>query len=232
MSAKKSEVARAHGQPAGDCVDCNQCVAVCPTGIDIRNGLQIDCIQCGLCIDACDNVMEKIGRPKGLIAYDTDINIHNREHGKPETYKIVRSRTLLYVGIIAIVALTMLYALVTRHDMAVKAIHDRNPIAVQLKDGSIRNGFAIHLTNKLHETRQYVLSVEGIKDPVIEVVGGSATSGGLPQIEMGPDQTHDLRVLVSTKQEMERGGSLPMTFVITDAKTGAKASTSDHFRAP
>ena len=70
------------GQPAGDCIDCLQCVAVCPTGIDIRDGPQMECIQCGLCIDACDTVMAKIGRPTGLIAYDTDVNIKRRHRGQ------------------------------------------------------------------------------------------------------------------------------------------------------
>jgi cbb3-type cytochrome c oxidase subunit III len=77
-SFKKSEALRAEGLPAGDCIDCNQCVNVCPTGVDIRKGLQLGCIQCGLCIDACDNVMVKVGRPTGLINYDTDLNIQRR----------------------------------------------------------------------------------------------------------------------------------------------------------
>ena len=83
MSLKKATAARALGEPAGDCIDCNQCVAVCPTGVDIRDGANLGCIQCGLCIDACDAVMEKIGRPPRLIAYDTEINIDRRRAGKP-----------------------------------------------------------------------------------------------------------------------------------------------------
>src|SRR5581483_7410816 len=78
-SVKKAAELRALGEQVGDCIDCYQCVAVCPTGIDIRNGAQLDCIQCGLCIDACDTVMKKIGRPKRLIGYDNDINIHRRQ---------------------------------------------------------------------------------------------------------------------------------------------------------
>jgi cytochrome c oxidase accessory protein FixG len=81
-SIKKADELRAHGVAAGDCIDCYQCVAVCPTGIDIRNGAQLECIMCGLCIDACDRVMEKVGRPTGLIAYDTDINIARRAEGQ------------------------------------------------------------------------------------------------------------------------------------------------------
>lgn len=80
-SLKKSEAMHAQGQPAGDCIDCQQCVHVCPTGVDIRNGPDLGCIQCGLCIDACDAVMAKIGRPARLISYDTDINIKRRQEG-------------------------------------------------------------------------------------------------------------------------------------------------------
>ena len=78
---------REPAKPAGDCVDCDQCVAVCPTGVDIRDGAQLGCIQCGLCIDACDNVMAKIGRPTRLIAYDTDINIERRVAGQARVYQ-------------------------------------------------------------------------------------------------------------------------------------------------
>ena len=101
ISVKKAQELRAKGEQAGDCIDCHQCVAVCPTGVDIRDGAQLGCIKCGLCIDACDNVMKKIGRPTRLIAYDTDINIQRRAEGKAPIYRIVRPRTLIYAGIIA-----------------------------------------------------------------------------------------------------------------------------------
>ncbi|MFX6751305.1 4Fe-4S dicluster domain-containing protein, partial [Acinetobacter baumannii] len=86
-SLKKALERRAHGETVGDCIDCRQCVAVCPTGIDIRDGAQLGCIQCGLCIDACDTVMTKIGRPTRLIGYDNDINIQRRLAGKSEIFK-------------------------------------------------------------------------------------------------------------------------------------------------
>ena len=94
-SVKKSTALREQGLPAGDCVECLQCVHVCPTGVDIREGPNLGCIQCGLCIDACDAVMAKTGRPARLIAYDTDVNIHLRQDNKVPIYKIVRLRTEL-----------------------------------------------------------------------------------------------------------------------------------------
>src|SRR5215510_11935612 len=100
-SVKKSEQLRLEGLPAGDCIDCRQCVNVCPTGIDIRDGAHLECIQCGLCIDACDNIMEKIGRPHRLIGYESEINLERRIQGQPPVHKIVRTRTVLYAAIIA-----------------------------------------------------------------------------------------------------------------------------------
>ncbi|MES5485239.1 cytochrome c oxidase accessory protein CcoG, partial [Bradyrhizobium sp. INPA03-11B] len=98
-SVKKGFDIRALGERAGDCIDCNQCVAVCPTGIDIRDGAQLGCIQCGLCIDACNAVMTKISRKTGLIGYDNNINVQHRAAGKEEIFKPVRARTVVYAGL-------------------------------------------------------------------------------------------------------------------------------------
>ena len=117
-SLKKAAALHEHGQPAGDCIDCLQCVHVCPTGVDIRGGPNLGCIQCGLCIDACDAVMAKIGRPTRLIAYDTDINIKRREQGLPSVYNLLRTRTLLYAVIIVLVGAVMAYTLATRRNDA------------------------------------------------------------------------------------------------------------------
>jgi cytochrome c oxidase accessory protein FixG len=147
-SLKKANELRALGEHVGDCVDCYQCVAVCPTGIDIRNGPQLDCIQCGLCIDACDAVMTRIGRETRLIGYDNDINIHRRREGKPPIYRFVRSRTVVYSAMIVAVGAIMLYALLTRSLLDINVLHDRNPVAVKLSDGSIRNAYTVRLLNK------------------------------------------------------------------------------------
>ena len=114
-SVKKSAALREQGFATGDCIDCHQCVYVCPTGVDIRNGPDLGCIQCGLCIDACDTVMAKIGRPPRLIAYDTDLNINRRQAGEKARVRVVRPRTVLYAAIIAMVGALMLYTLATRH---------------------------------------------------------------------------------------------------------------------
>ena len=99
----------------GDCIDCKACVAVCPTGIDIRDGSQLECIQCALCVDACNDIMGKIGRPPNLIAYDTVAKQEATAKGVHEPLHIVRPRTLLYAGLFALVGLIMLDGLVQPH---------------------------------------------------------------------------------------------------------------------
>jgi cytochrome c oxidase accessory protein FixG len=230
-SIKKAEELRAKGEPAGDCIDCYQCVAVCPTGIDIRNGAQLECIQCGLCIDACDNVMTKIGRPQGLIAYDNDVNIKRRQAGKDNIYRIVRPRTLLYAGVIALVGAIMLYALLTRSFLDINVLHDRNPVFVALSDGSVRNAYTVRLLNKRNYERSVALGVEGLTDARIEVVGIDTVVGGRAIVSIGADQTRELRVLVTVPVANLPQRPASITFRVTDFVIGEMATARDNFVA-
>jgi cytochrome c oxidase accessory protein FixG len=229
-SVKKAEELREKGERAGDCIDCFQCVAVCPTGIDIRNGAQLECIMCGLCIDACDNVMTKVGRPTGLIAYDNEINIHRREEGKDNVYRLVRPRTIIYAAIIAIVGGVMLYALATRSFLDINVLHDRNPLAVTLSDGSVRNAYTVRLLNKRNAQRSVTLDVTGVDNATLHVVGSDSVVEGRPLIAVGPDQTAELRVLVTAPAGAKLAKSTSVTFRIADAAESATAR--DHFILP
>ncbi|MCB8821216.1 cytochrome c oxidase accessory protein CcoG [Microvirga rosea] len=229
-SMKKNEAIKRTGAPAGDCIDCAQCVAVCPTGIDIRDGLQLDCIQCGLCIDACNSVMEKIGRPVDLIAYDTDMNVQARIEGRPEVRRIIRPRTVLYAALIAVVAAVMVVALALRHTVDLSVMHDRNPLFVRLSDGSIRNAFTVRVSNKNLEERRYVVTVEGLRSAKLDVVGGHIDQQGRSILAVGPDQTLEARVLVTTGET--QSASTDLHFTLTDLSSGETARTSDHFMAP
>ncbi len=231
-SVKKAAALHEQGLPAGDCIDCLQCVHVCPTGVDIRGGPNLGCIQCGLCIDACDAVMQKIARPTRLIAYDTDINIKRRQHGEQAVYRIVRGRTVLYALIIVIVAAVMIFALATRHSDGVSALHDRNPLFVRLSDGSLRNAYTLRILNKSLEQKTYVLSVAGLPDADIDVIGSSSFAGANPLIEVGPDQSREVRVLVTDRDPLAKGGSIPIVFSIVPRAGGYAASASDHFFGP
>src|SRR5579862_1111093 len=231
-SLKKGSTLRAQGLPAGDCIDCLQCVHVCPTGVDIRNGPNLGCIQCGLCIDACDAVMAKIGRATRLIAYDTDINIKRRQQGQPAVYNIVRVRTLLYAGVIALVGGVMLYALATRHHDDISVLHDRNPLYVRLSDGAVRNGYAIRILNKTLEERSYALAVSGLPGAEVDVIGSESSFGGNPEVYVGPDQSREMRVLITMHRHLEPEASIPLTFSIVPVQGGTAVNAADHFLGP
>lgn len=230
-SIKKNAALREQGLPAGDCIDCLQCVYVCPTGVDIRNGADLGCIQCGLCIDACDAVMAKIDRPPRLIAYDTDLNIKRRQEGKPTQLRIVRARTLLYAAVIALAGAVMLYALATRTTESVSVIHDRNPVFVRLSDGSLRNGYTVRIVNKQLVAREFALDILGLSNVSYEFIGVPGSADGRRVVEVGPDQTREVRVLV-TNRNVSVPASTPIVFQITDLATGLQAQTGDYFRAP
>ncbi|MDF0544198.1 cytochrome c oxidase accessory protein CcoG [Sphingobium sp. H39-3-25] len=149
----------------GDCVDCDQCVAVCPTGIDIREGPQIGCITCALCIDACDRVMGQVGRARGLIDYCTEDDAKAEMAGKPPR-SVIRSllhvRTLVYLSIWSAIGLAMLFALGSRTRIDIAAQQDRNPIFVRLSDGDIRNAYTVKLRNMEARPRPMQIGIAGL----------------------------------------------------------------------
>jgi len=229
-SLKKNAALKSAGQPAGDCVDCSACVFACPHAVDIRNGLQVDCIQCGLCIDACDTVMRKIGRPEGLIGYDTDINVERRAAGLPEErVRVVRPRTVLYAAVIALVAGVMLWSLIGRASLGLSATHDRNPVFVRLADGSIRNAYTLRIMNKSHSERVFTLDVTGLERAQIDAVGAEIVDADTLRVRVAPDQTHELRVLVTARRGPP---SQDIAFVLTDPATAERSAAKDHFLGP
>jgi len=231
-SVKKAEQLRSHGEPAGDCVDCLQCVHVCPTGVDIRQGASLGCIQCGLCIDACDTVMAKLGRATGLIAYDTDINIKRRMEGKQAFFKLVRWRTVLYAAIIAIAGGIMIYTLATRDSEGISVIHDRNPMFVRLSDGALRNGYTIRIVNKQLKSRDFILSVDGLPSSLVDFVGLPPRADGRQLVSVGPDQTREVRVMVTDYSATPPAPSTSVLFKLIDIDSGEAAEMRDHFFGP
>ncbi|ABO25678.1 cytochrome c oxidase accessory protein CcoG [Shewanella loihica] len=142
----------------GDCIDCDLCVQVCPTGIDIRNGLQYECINCGSCIDACDTTMERMGYDKGLIAYTTE----NKLEGVKE--KVLRPKLLGYGAVLALMILVFIYATVTIAPVRIDIIRDRNQLFRENDQGLIENTFTLKILNKTEAKHEYQLSVEGLPD--------------------------------------------------------------------
>ncbi|OUS04947.1 cytochrome c oxidase accessory protein CcoG [Rhodobacterales bacterium 52_120_T64] len=146
----------------GDCIDCNACVAVCPVGIDIREGQQLECITCALCIDACDEMMVKVGRPTGLIAYLTanDEPLERAGHPPRNLWKhLIRFRTIMYATLWAAVGVGLLVALFVRPDIEVNVSPIRNPVFVALSDGTIRNDYDLRILNKHGEERPFHITI-------------------------------------------------------------------------
>jgi len=199
----------------GSCIDCNQCVAACPMGIDIREGSQLECINCGLCIDACDDVMLRIGQPKSLIAYDTGANVERRLRGEKARFRFLRPRILLYGGVMAVVAAIMLLGLVERHSLGLDVIRDRNPDYVTLSDGAVRNGYALKLLNHADKTRELTLSVSGMAFRTVRVIG--LEDAPMPvKVAVEADRVRTLRVLLTVARHDLRPGSAPIRFEIRD----------------
>jgi len=149
----------------GDCVDCNQCVAVCPTGVDIRHGQQEGCIMCALCIDACDIVMEKVGRPTGLIRYES----LDKLNGKETRTLLKRPRIWIYIGVLVFSVLGIGYGISSLDAIEIKVIHARQPLFVLQSDGSIQNGYTVKILNKLNEDLEVAITASGIEG--LQLVG-------------------------------------------------------------
>jgi cytochrome c oxidase accessory protein FixG len=184
----------------GDCIDCDACVAVCPTGIDIRQGQQIGCITCALCIDACDKVMAQIGRPRGLIDYTTFENAELERRGelpKPVAKEVFRMRTILYFTAWAAVGAGMLFGLGARTRIDISAQQDRNPQFVRLSDGAIRNGFTVKIRNMEARPRQVAVTLEGAPGALIWSDESSrARAGREVRATLPPDALAKLRIFV------------------------------------
>ena len=228
----KANELRAQGKPAGDCVNCKQCVHVCPTGVDIRQGADLGCIQCGLCIDACDAMMSKIGRATGLIAYDTDVNIKRRMEGKQPFVKLVRLRTALYAAVIAIAGGIMIFTLATRDSEGISVIHDRNPMFVRLSDGALRNGYTVRIVNKQLKYREFIVSIDGLPSTLVDFVGQPQRADGRQLVSVGPDQTKEVRVVLTDYSTTPPASSTTVLFRLIDADSGQIAEMRDHFFGP
>jgi len=185
----------ADAEALGDCIDCMACVNVCPMGIDIRDGQQLACITCGLCIDACNDVMDKVNKPRGLIGYMalTD-EIREREGQAPKSNwkHVFRPRTIVYTVLWAGIGLGLLLALFLRTDVDMSISPIRNPTHVVLADGSVRNAYDIRLRNMNQEPREFFLSVAELDtiDLTMEGIDGQS-------VLVGPDEQLNQRVYLT-----------------------------------
>jgi cytochrome c oxidase accessory protein FixG len=185
----------------GDCIDCLQCVAVCPTGVDIREGQQIGCITCGLCIDACDKVMAEVGRPRGLIDYATLDQCEAEAAGAPATpawKALLRPRVFIYFGVWAAIGAGLLFALGTRTHTDLTVEHDRNPPFMLLKDGSVRNAYTLRLRNMEGRPRNMEVALAGLPKGAVMWTDAVALENAAPvqTIEVSANATKIVRAYV------------------------------------
>lgn len=214
----------------GDCIDCDQCVQVCPVGIDIRNGPQLECIHCALCIDACDQMMTKIGRPTGLIAYDTDVAVAARaDHQTPPKYRIFRSRTILYAVLIAAIGLLMVWGLATKATIEANVLKDRSPPFVQLSDGRVQNGYTLKLVNKLSEPRVMEVSITGPDGLAFNVIGFEHEGSDPIELPVEPYGVDRYRLLISAPPGASQRS---ITISVRDIETGETDTNRASFRGP
>ena len=217
-SAKKASELRLQGQPAGDCVDCGLCVTVRPIGIDIREGPNFACINCGLCVDACDGVMAKLGRPRGLIDYETWKNIERGQRKEAPVNRLIRPKTVGLTAACLALAAAIGVAFVTKTSATLSVEHDRDPLAVRLSDGSMRNGYTVKLLNKSSMPHAYTLSVSGV-NAKMAIVGND----GLAPIKVFPDASESLRVTLTA------AGQGDVVFTARDETGTTVLSAKDKF---
>jgi cytochrome c oxidase accessory protein FixG len=215
----------------GHCIDCGLCVRVCPTGIDIRRGQQLDCIGCGLCIDACNSVMEKMSWPKELITYDSLSNQACRTRGEPESLHLLRPRTFIYVAILLAGLTAMLVSLMLRSGLEVTVQPDRAPLFVQLSNGGIQNGYTVKIINKTRQNRSFLLSLEGLRGAVVSVVGHES-DGDLPKLSVRGDSVGSFRVFVRTAAGAATESSVPVSFIVSEVNNGEINSYRTYFHGP
>ncbi|MGE4500519.1 MAG: cytochrome c oxidase accessory protein CcoG [Hydrogenovibrio sp.] len=196
----------------GDCIDCNLCVAVCPTGVDIRKGQQFGCITCGLCIDACDSVMEKIKKPKGLIRYASLAEFA----GKAFVPLYKRPRVIVYSSIMTFAALAMIWGLATMSPLDVKVLHERAPLFVQMSDRTIQNKYYVKVVNKGNARLDASIEVTGPES--LFYIGPKSI-----QVEPGNVGTATLLVRVPKKDLTE--ANTPIEILVTDQNNPAVSST-------
>jgi cytochrome c oxidase accessory protein FixG len=206
--ARKSSAA---AQGLGDCIDCTLCVQVCPTGIDIRNGLQNECIACAACIDVCDGVMDKMGSPRGLIRYATENGIEKRWSRAAMLKRALRPRVLIYATALTVLCGAFAFSLASRSALLVDVIKDRNTLARVIDDGQVENVYRLQIMNRTESTVHLRVSVEGL--PGLVVASGAELD--LPGAAIG---ALPLRLRLPAAHAAELGGRThPIRFELHNA---------------
>jgi cytochrome c oxidase accessory protein FixG len=192
----------------GSCVDCNLCVQVCPTGIDIRNGLQYECIGCAACVDVCDTVMDRMGYPRGLVRYTTQHGLQAHLDRGQMLRHVLRPRVLIYGTLLTAIFVTLLVSLALRNPLKVDVIRDRNALSRIVEGGDVENSYRVHFMNASERAQRLRLSVTGIDGIRIS---------GPQEFEVAPASNRAVPVAVQVPPGAGMPGSNPIRFRIDAA---------------
>ena len=205
----------------GDCIDCNLCVHVCPTGIDIRDGLQMECIQCAACVDACDSVMDRMGYARGLVRYTTE-----RELVEKEKTHWLRPRLIGYSAVLAIMFALFAWTLVARVPLQIEAIRDRNQLYRVSPDGqTVENVYLLKITNKTQNEQEYRISMSA--------PNGLRLDMRRPEILLDAGEVYEVPLTVVGDMNRVRRAEVPITFKVNGiTDPSLSASVENRFRAP
>jgi cytochrome c oxidase accessory protein FixG len=213
--------ARAKG--LGDCIDCSLCVQVCPTGIDIRHGLQYECIGCGLCVDACNTVMEKLAYPPGLIRYATQNGMTQGWSSRQILRRVLRARVLIYTTVLALLCIGLLTSLVVRTPFKVDVVRDRGTLARIAEGGEIENVYRLQIMNATEKTQHYHIVARGLDG--LHVSSEEA-------IEVGSAESRWIPVRVQLPYGAAASGSHRVYFDVRVVESGAQVSEKATFLVP
>ncbi|MGL4301145.1 MAG: cytochrome c oxidase accessory protein CcoG [Sphingomonas sp.] len=219
----------------GDCIDCNACIAACPTGIDIREGPQIGCITCGLCIDACDEVMAKVGRPLRLIGYSSAADDKAARIGgtpKSPLRRVLRPRTLAYSLVWGGIGLAMLFVLGNRARLDLSVAQSRNPEWVRLSDGTIRNSYIVKIRNMETRPRDFLIETAGLRQAVLwDEQGDRRAAGREIRVPVAPDQVRAVQLFVAAAAVGPARADLDFRLRALDSE-GGSVTRSSRFDRP
>jgi len=208
----------------GACVDCSLCVQVCPTGIDIRKGLQYECIGCGACADVCDSVMDKVGYPRGLVKYSTQ-NAVRQHWSRAQTLRhVLRPRVLVYVSILATILVAMGVSLALRSPFKVDVVRDRGTLARIVAGGKVENVFRLQIMNATEQEQEFSVEAAGL--------AGMQALMDQSVVVVGPAQSRWVAVRVQIPHETVAAGSHPFAFSIATRQNPAKVLEKSVFIVP
>ena len=207
----------------GHCVDCTLCVQVCPTGIDIRQGLQYECIGCGACIDVCDEVMDKMNYPRGLIRYATQNALNNRWTSSQMWRRVLRPRVLIYTSLLGLITLGLLLSLMLRTPLKVDVVRDRASLARITEVGTLENVYRLQVMNATEEAQNYQLQVRGLENIQIKTE---------TQVSVEPAQSRWVVVRLDIPYGSATSGSHPIWFEISSEADSARVTEKSVFLVP